>query len=369
MEKLRIGIIGCGGIANAKHFPALSTFKDEVELAWFCDIIKERAEKGAEEYGNADSKICTDYREILDDPTVDIVNVLTPNVNHCPITCEALEAGKHVLCEKPMAITYEEGKKMLDTAKRTGKKLTIGYQNRFRKDTKQMYDMVRNGELGEIYFAKAHGVRRRGVPTWGVFPDKSKQGGGPLIDIGTHPLDMTLWIMDNYRPVAVMGQTFQKLKDHPEGNKFGPWDPDTFETEDSAFGLIRMENGATIYLEAAWAINMLECKDAMITVCGTEGGSEMFGDNWINKGYLITNTVSHGELVDIKPAETAEVYGFSGVDMTDPKILEARYWIDAVKNDTEPFVKPEQALVVTRILEAIYNSAETGKAVYFTYDD
>jgi len=369
MEKLRFGIIGCGGIANVKHLPALDTFKDEIELVYFCDTVLERAQEVAKKYGTKDAKYCEDYHELLEDETIDVVHVLTPNVNHCPITCDALEAGKHVLCEKPMAISYEEGKKMLDTAKRTGKKLTIGYQNRFRKDTRQMYELVRSGELGEIYFAKAHGVRRRGVPTWGVFPDKSKQGGGPLIDIGTHPLDMTLWLMDNYRPVSVLGQTFQKLKDHPEGNKFGPWDSNTFETEDSAFGLIRMENGATIYLEAAWAINMLNCKDAMVTLCGTLGGSEMFGDNWDNRGYLVTNKVAQGQLVDVQPAETAGVYGFDGVDMTDPKIMEARQWIDAIKNDTQPLVKPEEALVVTRILEAIYQSAETGKAVYFTYDD
>lgn len=365
MSKLRIGIIGCGGIANAKHLPSLAVFKDEVEMVYFCDIIEERAKKAAAEYGALDAKVCTDYHELLADESIDVVHVLTPNVDHCPITCDALNAGKHVLCEKPMAITYEEGKKMLDTAKATGKKLTIGYQNRFRKDTLQMKSMIERGALGEIYFAKAHGMRRRGVPTWGVFPDKSKQGGGPLIDIGTHPLDMTLWLMNNYEPESVLGQTFQKLKDKPDGNKFGPWDPDTFETEDSAFGLIRMKNGATIYLEAAWAINMLNCKDAMVTLCGTEGGSEMFGENWINQGYLITNTVEDGVLVDKKPAETAGVFGFDGVDMTDPKILEARHWIDAIVNDTEPMVKPEEALVVTRILEAIYKSAETGKAVYF----
>lgn len=369
MSKLKFGIIGCGGIANVKHLPALSIFKDEIELTFFCDIIEERARKAAAQYGTPDARFCTDYHELLADTSIDVVHVLTPNADHCPITCDALEAGKHVLCEKPMAITYEEGKKMLETAKRTGKKLTIGYQNRFRKDTLQMRELVESGELGEIYFAKAHGMRRKGVPTWGVFPDKAKQGGGPLIDIGTHPLDMTLWLMNNYRPVAVLGQSFQKLKDHPEGNKFGPWNPDTFETEDSAFGLIKMENGATIYLEAAWAINMLNCKDAMVTLCGTLGGSEMFGDNWDNKGYIITNKAAQGQLVDIKPAETAEVYGFSGASMTDPKIIEARQWIDAIKNNTEPLVKPEEALTVTRILEAIYKSAETGKAVYFIYDE
>lgn len=369
MSKLRFGIIGCGGIANVKHLPSLSAFKDELELVYFCDIVEERAIEAAKQYGIPDAKVCIDYHEMLKDDSIDVIHVLTPNVNHCPITCDALEAGKHVLCEKPMAISYEEGKKMLETAKRTGKKLTIGYQNRFRKDTLQMRSMIERGELGEIYFAKAHGMRRRGVPTWGVFPDKSKQGGGPLIDIGTHPLDMTLWLMNNYRPVAVMGQSFQKLKEHPEGNMFGPWDPETFETEDSAFGLVRMENGATIYLEAAWAINMLNCKDAMVTLCGTEGGSEMFGDNWKNEGYVITNKVEDGVLVDVKPAAAAGVFGFGGIDMTDPKIMEVRHWVDAIKNNTEPFVKPEEALVVTRILEAIYKSAETGKAIYFDYND
>lgn len=365
MKKLKFGIIGCGGIANVKHLPALAVFGDEIELTYFCDIIEERAVEAAKQYGISGAKVCTDYKELLKDETIDVIHVLTPNVSHCPITCDSLEAGKHVLCEKPMAITYEESQKMMEAAKKAGKKLTIGYQNRFRKDTLQLRSAINRGELGEIYFAKAHGMRRKGVPTWGVFPDKSKQGGGPLIDIGTHPLDMTLWLMNNYKPVSVLGQTFQKLKDYPEGNMFGPWNPETFETEDSAFGMVKMSNGATIYIEAAWAINMLNCKDAMVTLCGTEGGSEMFGDNWENEGYIITNKVSDGVLVDIQPAKAAGVYGFGGVDMSDPKIMEARHWIDSIKNNTEPFVKPEEAAVVTKILEAIYKSAETGKAVYF----
>ena len=365
MAKLKAGIVGCGGIANQKHFPALKLLKDEVEIVHFCDIVEERAVKAAKEFGGAGAKITTDYQELLKNTGIDVVYVLTPNVNHCPITCAALEAGKHVMCEKPMAITSAEGKKMVETAKKTGKKLTIGYQNRFRMDSRELLARSRQGELGEIYFAKAHALRRRAVPTWGVFPDKSKQGGGPLIDIGTHALDLALWFMDNYEPESVLGQTFQKLKDNPEGNMFGPWDPKTFETEDSAFGLIRMKNGAVIYLEASWALNILNAKEASVTLCGTKAGAEMVGEQWTNKGYLQINKIEHNNHVTTGPSAGGGIFGFSGGGSQAPQDLEARQWIDAIKKGTEPLVKPEEALVVTQILEAIYESAKTGKVVTF----
>jgi predicted dehydrogenase len=363
-DKLKAAIVGCGGIANQKHFPALSLLKDEVEIVYFCDIIEERAVKARKEFGSPGAKVSTDYKELLKDAAIDVVYVLTPNVSHSPITCDALEAGKHVMCEKPMAINYAEGKKMADAAKRMGKKLTIGYQNRFRRDSRELFARSRDGELGDIYFAKAHAVRRRMVPTWGVFPDKSKQGGGPLIDIGTHALDLTLWFMNNYDPQSVLGQTFQKLKDYPEGNVFGPWDPATFETEDSAFGLIKMKNGAAIFLEASWALNVINAKEAQVTLCGTKAGAEMFGDAWKNEGYPIINKVEHDNLVEIQPSRVGGIYGFAGAGSQAPQDLEARQWIDAIKNDTEPLVKPGEALVVTQILEAIYESASSGKAVY-----
>ena len=119
MEKLRIGIIGCGGIANGKHMPSLKELND-VEMVAFCDLILERAEQAAKEYGTQDAKVYTDYKELLADPTIDVVHVLTPNRSHSFITVDALEAGKHVMCEKPMAINSAEAKKMLDAAKRTG---------------------------------------------------------------------------------------------------------------------------------------------------------------------------------------------------------------------------------------------------------
>ncbi|PWM25900.1 MAG: hypothetical protein DBX40_04355, partial [Clostridiales bacterium] len=195
-DKVRIGIIGCGGIARAKHLPALSKLPN-VEMVAFCDIIRERAETEAKKYGVPGAKVYEDYKELLADKTIDVVHVLTPNRSHSFITVDALEAGKHVMCEKPMAINVEEARKMLDAAKRTGKKLTIGYQNRHRNDSLYAKAEAESGALGEIYYAKATALRRRAVPTWGVFLNEYEQGGGPLIDIGTHALDLTLWCMAN----------------------------------------------------------------------------------------------------------------------------------------------------------------------------
>lgn len=211
-KKLKIGIIGCGGIANGKHMPALSKLNN-VEMVAFCDIILEKAEKAAKEFGTENAKCYSDYKELLKDSSIDVVHVCTPNKSHSFITIDALESGKHVMCEKPMAKTYAEAKAMVEAAKRTGKKLTIGYQNRFRADSQYLHSICEKGDLGEIYYAKAHAIRRRAVPTWGVFLNEEEQGGGPLIDIGTHALDLTLWMMNNYKPKAVLGTKYHKLAD------------------------------------------------------------------------------------------------------------------------------------------------------------
>lgn len=358
MDKVRIGIIGCGGIANNKHMPALHRLPD-VELVAFCDIIVERAEKAAKEYGIEGAKVYEDYKELLKDETIDAVHVLTPNREHSFITVDALEAGKHVMCEKPMAINTEEAQKMLDAAKRTGKKLTIGYQNRYRPDSWYLKRACDNGDLGEIYYAKAHAIRRRAVPTWGVFLNEEEQGGGPLIDIGTHALDLTLWTMNNYEPKMVVGSVYKKLGDQWEsGNAWGDWDPEEFTVEDSAFGYIVMKDGATIVLESSWALNSLDVDEAKTSLCGTKAGADM-------KGGLRINKVQYGkQVVENVNLEAGGVAFFDG-GAANPEDIEARMWINAVKNDTDVVVKPEQAIVVTKILEAIYQSAREGKPVFF----
>jgi len=166
---------------------------------------------------------------------------------------------------------------MLDAAREAGKLLTIGYQNRFREDSLFMKDLCDRGELGDIYFGKAFATRRRGVPTWGVFMDKEKQGGGPLIDLATHALDLTLWMMNNYEPDVVLGATFDKIaKIGSPANIMGPWDPAAYEVEDSAFGLVKFKNGATVMIESSWALNMIVSNEAMTMLCGTKAGADMF---------------------------------------------------------------------------------------------
>jgi len=357
-QKLRVGMIGCGGIANNKHLPNLKG-TGRAEVVAFCDIVEDRAVKTAEKFGTPDAKVYTDYKKLLEDNTLDIVYVCTPNKSHSFITIDALESGKHVMCEKPMAKTAKEARAMVEAAKRTGKVLTIGYQHRYDKESQYLKKAVLNDDLGDIYFAKAHALRRRAVPTWGVFLNEEEQGGGPLIDIGTHALDLTLWLMNNYKPKSVMGNIYKKLNGNGNcGNVFGQWNPEEFTVEDAAFGFITMENGATISLETSWALNILDYSEAKATLCGTKGGADMKNGVRINGDHL-------GCLYETMPTLSGGGVAFFDGGSDDPKIQEQNVFLDAITKGTPLIIEPEQACVVTEILEAIYESAKTGKLVTF----
>ena len=371
MKKIRIGVIGCGGIANGKHMPAEKR-NPASELVAFCDIIEERAVKAKEDFGTKDSAVYTDYRELLKDKSIDAVLVLTPNCAHCEITVAALNAGKHVLCEKPMAMNYAEAKQMLEARDKSGKVLTIGYQNRFRPDSLYLKRLADKDYFGEVYYAEAIAIRRRAVPTWGVFIDQQKQGGGPLIDIGTHALDLTLFLMNNYDVDYVCGTSFEKLghtldaKHQGQVNyrgEFDTWNNETYDVEDSAVGFIKMKNGATIVLRAAWAINMAEDYaangEAYTMLAGTEGGLDT------KEGRVRLNHVvaEYPTISWVGNKVSGFIPGFS--QGPAPKSKEAEIWVKALKGEGELFVTADQAYVVTRILDAIYESNRTGKPVYF----
>ncbi|MGC3995684.1 MAG: Gfo/Idh/MocA family oxidoreductase [Propionicimonas sp.] len=359
MSKFRVGIIGVGFIGTLKHLEGLKGNAELCEITAICDLLPERSEKARANFA-PQASTTTDWHDIVNDPDIDVVYVCTWNVSHCEITCAALEAGKHVMCEKPMAISGEEARRMVETAQRTGKTLTIGYQNRFRQDTQFLRGAVDAGELGEIYVAKAHAVRRRGVPTWGVFTDKEKQGGGPLIDIGTHALDLALWYLGNYEVESVTGSVYSKLRDKPEGNPGGGWDPATFSVEDSAFGYVKMRNGATVFLEAAWALNVKNPREAAVTLIGTEGGAEI--DRADGGGYDVSlNKVLANRMIVETPDASAPGSG----DFTTLGTIETRQFLEAVRDGHAPLVLPEQACVVTEVLEAIYASAASGETIRF----
>lgn len=375
MAKLKIGFIGCGGIANGKHFPGMSQQTEYVDMCAFCDLIPERAEKAAKEYGTPDAKVYTDYHELLADPTIDAVHVLTPNIAHCEISVAALEAGKHVLCEKPMAATEADAKKMLEARDRTGKMLTIGYQYRHFPVNQVAKAVVDDGCLGEVYYAEATYLRRRGVPTWGVFTDKSKQGGGPLIDIGTHALDLTLYLMNNYDVEYVVGTSFEKLGTLLDPDQQGQvnyrgehdsWNNKTYDVEDSAVGHIKMKNGSVINLRASWAINMVDetgaNNEAHATLAGTKGGLDTLSGQ-VRLNHVVANQPAV-TMVGNKIA--SYIPGFS--QGPAPVSKEHEIWVKALRGECDLFVTADQAYVVTKILDSIYYSSKHNKPVYFGED-
>ena len=356
---VKVGIIGCGGIANGKHMPALKAVPG-VEMVAFCDLIIERAEEAAAKYGVPGAKVYTDYKELIADPEIEVVHVLTPNRSHADLSIDAMKAGKHVMCEKPMAKTAEDAKRMLDCARETGKKLTIGYQHRQKPSARYAKEYIETGALGEIDYANCYALRRRGTPNWGVFLNEYEQGGGPIIDIATHSLDLTLYLMNNYEPAMVLGKTHKGLN-HPEaGNIWGDNGVSTTPLEEAAAAIIVMKNGATVMLETSWAINTDEpIEEGSCRLCGSDAGLSIINNQLkINKVELDRMVNSEVQL------GAGGVAFYSGSDDTPP-VREATSWINSIVNDTEPTVLPEQAYVVSQILEAIYTSSKTGKAVYF----
>jgi predicted dehydrogenase len=358
-DKLRFGIIGCGWIANVKHLPTYSGMPD-TEIVALCDINRQKAEEAAKRFGLSEAHIYRDYREMLNDGDVEVVHVCTPNPLHAEMTVAAFEAGKHVLAEKPMATSAADARRMINAAKKAGKKLTAGFNWRWRPECVFIKDLCDRGELGDIYFAKAHALRRRGVPTWGAFLDPEKNGGGVLWDGAPHSLDLTLWAMGNHQPKSVKANIYDRLKDQQEGNPWGAWRTEDFRVEDSGFAFITMKNGATVILEASWMLNIAEGNDMKTTLCGTKAGVDMFDEG----GGVRMNMIRHGKQVILRPDLKPVI--FPGIPRAlDHVQTEARFWVDCIRKDTAPPVDPEDAFAVTQIIEGIYRSARTGEIVVF----
>jgi predicted dehydrogenase len=347
-KKLRIGIIGSGGIARNAHMKGYATIPDLCEIVAVCDINEESAKAAAAEYSV--EKIFTDYKEMLASGLIDAVSVTTPNKFHKQPTIDALNAGIDVLCEKPLSMDAIESAEMCRVAKSTGKILQVALQSRFSGQGVFMKEYIDQGNMGDIYFARAQALRRRGVPGWGVFIDKEKQGGGPLIDIGVHILDFTLFLMGYPKPVSASGKTWDMLGKNPAlYNGFGTYDHSKFTVEDFAVGMIKFDNGAVISLESSFMANTDQ--EIMETqLFGTKAGArvKMWSDDPIT-----IYTEQNKQLFDLKPKNVPKV--------ESPHTAEVVAFVKACLDGAESPVPGENGLILNAIFDALYKSSDTGK--------
>lgn len=342
MEKVRVGIIGIG--IGRVHLQAYKKHP-KAEVLALCDVREEETKKLAEEYGVP--YVFTDYKKMLEMEELDAVSVCTPNHLHMPMTVAALEAGKHVLCEKPPARNVKEVERMKEAVERTGKKYMTALVQRFSAEGSYIKQLADDGFFGEIYSAVALWRRRKGIPGMGSwFTQKAKAGGGPVIDIGVHILDLLLYIMGYPKPVSVSAETYAKFGPYGEGA--GGWGtPEAggiFDVEDLANALIRLENDATILLQVSWASH-IESEQLGASIQGTKAGVE-----WPP---LRLFTDLNRQPVDIIPH----------LPPKDAFFGEISHFIECILEDKEPIPNIDQAIVIQTVLDAIYKSAEKHKEI------
>lgn len=344
-KKLRIGVIGAGGIATAAHIPGYQQLLDRVELVAIADVNGERARQVAQEKGF--QKSYSDYEKMFAECELDAVSVCTPNKFHAPAAIAASRAGCHVLCEKPPAMNVQEAEAMVQAAQQAGKILTFGLHYRYTSEVRACKRFVDGGELGEIYAVRVNALRRRGIPGWGVFTNKELQGGGPIIDIGVHMLDTALYLMGYPKPIQVLGTTYQKIGTRPGVGTMGQWDWQNYQVEDLAMGMIKFDNGATMLLEASFAANVESLDEMNVRLMGTEGGARVFPLKVFKEMY--------GALVDLTSAWLPQEQ--------HPHWAEVREFVDACISGGEGMVKGVEAIRLQQIIDGLYKSAETGDLV------
>jgi len=349
MDKIKVGIIGTGGISYC-HIAGYKAL-DNVDLYAVCDINKERASKCAE--ANGIKHVFTDYNEMLKLPELDAVSICAVNCVHAPATIAALKAGKHVLCEKPMAMNAAEAVEMEKAAKESGKNLMIGFVRRFGNDAKILKDFIDNGTMGEIYYAKASYLRRNGCPG-GWFSNKKLSGGGPLIDLGVHVIDLVRYLMGNPKAVSVSGVTYNKLgqRSHiktPKTYVAADQQSNVYDVEDLAVALIRFDNGAALTVETSFSLNIKK-DTGSIELFGTKAGAKL------DPGLELYSEIND-YLVDITPVGDTAL-NFNGLFEN-----EVSHFIDCVVNGTKCISPAEDGVEMMKILDAIYESAATNREV------
>lgn len=344
MNKLRVGIIGLG--IGRHHIRGYQSHPN-AEVAAIADLDETRLKVSGDEY-----KIEHRYRdaqEMLTQEKLDVVSVCTPNKFHKPLTIAALEAGCHVLCEKPMAMNTAEARAMLDAAKRAGKRLMINFSYRFSAPSWALKAQVDAGALGDIYFARTIWHRRRGIPGFGGwFGQKDLAGGGPIIDLGVHRLDLALWLMGYPKPVWVLASTYNTI-----GSRIAKEKGAKFDVEDLGVALIKFENGATLELEASWAAYIAEQELMETRLLGTIGGAVQRN---VGEGYKFEAEVffeRNGSHYDMK------LHHPPGPEVPS----QFHHFLDSILQDKPHIATAEEGLTVMELLDAIYESAASGQPV------
>ncbi len=347
-----IAIIGCGRISDMAHFPTLSSL-DEVRIKYACDILIDKAKQKQAKYPKIE-RVIEDYHVALNDPEVDAVYILTPNYSHYTITMDALKAGKHVFCEKPITVNYELSKKMKEEADKQNKILNIGVCNRYHKSVELLEQMAKNGEFGNIYHVCCSFRNYRNIPgLGGAFTTKKLSGGGVLIDWGIHFLDLILYVLGGAKIKTVTCNAYNEMaKDMKAYKHFGNmWASDTSDivngtndVEDFISGHIRTEK-ASISFNGAWAQNI--CKDEMYI--------DFLGDK---KGARLT----YGGKFEIYDGDTLEVIK-PEYDIPNMYLEENKAFLDSITSGKKNKNNIDNVLESAKLLDALYQSAEKGEEI------
>ncbi len=327
-------MIGLGWPGN-EHLKGYASVP-QAQVAALCDLKADLLARKAAEFGV--KRTYARYRQMLQDADIDAVDICLPNDLHARVAIEALQAGKHVLCEKPPARNAREAQAMADQARKSGRTLMYAVCLRFSAEAQFVKANIEAGELGDVYWGRTVYHRRRGIPAGsdGWFTVKARSGGGALIDIGVHALDCAWWLMGCPRPVAVAGAAYAK---------FGHTAPAgvACDVEDSAFALIRFANDATLIVEASWALN--QRGGSILQLGGTKGGLEMHP--------LTLFSERNGVLVDSTPR----------VPANNMFAEEVRHFADCVQRRREPIASASQGVLLMKMLEGVYASQRARKEV------
>lgn len=353
MKKIKLCIVGCGGICKAAHYPAYQKYADRIEIVAVCDIKPERAAEFADRFENKPA-VYTDFKKMFAEINADAVDICTPNYLHSIIAIEAFKKGLNVLCEKPDAVSASEAEKMIKASEDANKLLMVIRNNRFISSSKYLKDEITKGNFGDIYCGRCGWIRRRGIPgKGGWFTTKAESGGGPLIDLGVHMIDLAIWLMGSPTPVAVSGATYTKFANDNTSDSvnssFGDAKADgTFDVEDLAMGFIRFDNGAVLQIEFSWASN-IDKEMNFVELRGTKAGF-----SWHSGDVTVFGQKENGELYDEKPENLEEVSGHCG---------NFENFLDVLQYGKEPCFKTFEGLNMIKILSAIYKSAVEGKEI------